>query len=240
MTAAEARDAWNTKLSQVYVELVVVRPFESLVDFLSTASKTLWEHPDILLELLGGVATVVGGVVLGAGGGGLTITGAGAVAGVPALVEAGTLVGTGGAMIGDAAGRWYAKSHDNHGFDTGNGRDDWGHWATGQEKKPWLDKQEQCLKDYEKGKDVEVVRKDVVAKLDQAPQNGRLYDGLVENSDGTYTGIEVKSGSAFDKYYAPSNTQREFDEMVNSGTPAHAKLDGKDIVIREVVVVRVP
>jgi len=243
LTAAEAQDAWNTKLSQVYVDLVVVRPFESLVDFLSTASKTLWEHPDILLELLGGVATVVGGVALGAGGGGLTITGAGAVAGVPALVEAGTLVGTGGAMIGDAAGRRFREAPEDHGIDRGDRRDTGGHFAKGGEgKPPWEVKEQQGLDEYSRDNDgVNVIRDQVLARFDDAPQSGRRYDGLVYNpEDGTYSAIEIKSGSAIDKYNANSNTQRQFDEMVNNGTPAHARLDGKTIVIRNVIVKEVP
>ena len=51
-----------------------------------------------------------------------------------------------------------------------------------------------------------------------------------------YTGIEVKSGSAIDAYNRPGNTQRQFDEAVDAGTPARGKLDGEDIVVTRVEV----
>ncbi|MGN8026865.1 putative T7SS-secreted protein [Microbacterium sp. 22242] len=242
LTAAEAQDALNTKMSQVFVDVAVVKPFESFLGFLTAASKTLWEHPDILLELLGGAATVVGGAALGIGGGGLTITGAGALAGVPALAGAGALIGAGGAMIGDAAGRWFREAPEEHGIDRGDRRDTGGHFAKGGEgKPPWEVKEKQGLDQYsEENGGAKVIDDQVIARIADGPQNGRRYDGLVDNGDGTYTAVEVKSGSAFDKYNASSNTQRQFDEMVNNGTPAHARLDGKEIVIREVVVVKVP
>jgi hypothetical protein len=63
----------------------------------------------------------------------------------------------------------------------------------------------------------------------------RYYDGLAEKPDGTYEGIEVKSGSAY-----CDARQREFDDAVNSGGPATANLNGRTIQITSVEVVRVP
>ena len=59
--------------------------------------------------------------------------------------------------------------------------------------------------------------------------------GLAEKPDGTYEGIEVKSGSAY-----CDARQREFDDAVNSGGPATANLNGRTIQITSVEVVRVP
>lgn len=68
-----------------------------------------------------------------------------------------------------------------------------------------------------------------------AEGNGaRYYDGLVRNADGTYTGIEVKSGSA-----SLSAGQRSFDSAVNGGTVAYATLDGQLIEITSNELVRV-
>ena len=63
----------------------------------------------------------------------------------------------------------------------------------------------------------------------------RYYDGLSPNADGTYEGIEVKSGSA-----SLSPGQRAFDAAVNGGAPATATLNGQQIQITSVELVRVP
>lgn len=91
------------------------------------------------------------------------------------------------------------------------------------------------LDQYAKDNGAEVIRTKVKVDYEGAPQNGRSYDGLVKNNDGTntYTGIEVKSGGAIDRY-GPSKTQWQFDDAVRSGTPAHGRLDGEEIVITQV------
>ena len=61
--------------------------------------------------------------------------------------------------------------------------------------------------------------------------NGRFYDGLIRNPDGTYTGVEIKGGNA-----KPTQSQRDFDGLVSPGNPARATLDGKPIVITDVIV----
>ena len=63
----------------------------------------------------------------------------------------------------------------------------------------------------------------------------RLYDGLSPQSDGTFEGIEVKSGTA-----SRNAQQRAFDDPVNSGTQARGRLNGVDIAISSVRVIRVP
>lgn len=68
------------------------------------------------------------------------------------------------------------------------------------------------------------------------PQSGRTYSGLVKNGDGpnTYTGIVILFGAAVDDYCSPESIQRQFDEGVNAGTPAHGELDGEPILVTRV------
>jgi hypothetical protein len=63
----------------------------------------------------------------------------------------------------------------------------------------------------------------------------RYYDGLSMNADGTYQGVEVKSGSA-----GLSPGQRTFDGQVNGGVPATATLRGAPIQITSTYNVNVP
>jgi hypothetical protein len=63
----------------------------------------------------------------------------------------------------------------------------------------------------------------------------RIYDGLSRNQDGTFQGVEVKSGSG-----SLNASQRAFDAQVNSGTVATAKLNGQTIKINSTYLVRVP
>jgi hypothetical protein len=62
----------------------------------------------------------------------------------------------------------------------------------------------------------------------------RYYDGLSPNADGTYEGVEVKSGSA-----SLTAGQRGFDTQVDAGVPATAVLNGETIVITSTYLVRV-
>lgn len=238
---AEAATQAQHAMTAAIVDLAVVQPFEATMNMLAVSAQTLWEHPDIILELLGGAATFLGGAAVAVGGGGLTVTGAGALAGAPALAVAGVgVAGVGAAMMGDAAGRWSAESHavgDRiKGLDRGDGRDYLGHFAKGQKDPSWVDKEKIGLDEYAQEQEVEVIRSKIKADYEGSPQDGRYYDGLVKNNDGpnTYTGVEIKSGRAIDTYNSPGSTQRQFDDAVNAGTPAHAKMDGEDILITRV------
>ncbi|MBO0767967.1 MAG: hypothetical protein J2O48_04695 [Solirubrobacterales bacterium] len=119
-------------------------------------------------------------------------------------------------------------------------RDAGGRFAKGNSGQIAKDKEEQGLAAYEKDVGKPVIRQQVNASIPGQPAvsgGGRLYDGLVENADGTYRGIEIKSGSAIRKY---GGTQKAFDDAVNSGHAATAKLNGKTIKITSVVVREVP
>lgn len=90
------------------------------------------------------------------------------------------------------------------------------------------------LSAYELATGQTVIRSQVRATLTRGGP-GRYYDGLVRNADGTYIGIEVKSGSA-----SLSASQRVFDSAVNEGAVARATLDGQPITITSTDLVHVP
>jgi hypothetical protein len=96
------------------------------------------------------------------------------------------------------------------------------------------DAEAQGLADYELATGQTVISDQVRATLSDGGA-GRYYDGLVQNADGTYTGIEVKSGSA-----SLSASQRAFDNAVNGGAVARATLNGQPIEITSTELVRVP
>ena len=73
-----------------------------------------------------------------------------------------------------------------------------------------------------------------LAHIDGAPQ-GHYYDRLIQREDGTWVGLEVKSGQS-----PPHGTQRAADSMVSPDHPARARLDdGRTIEITEVQMKRV-
>ncbi|QKT08849.1 hypothetical protein HUN08_17765 [Gordonia sp. X0973] len=111
----------------------------------------------------------------------------------------------------------------NQGADRGDGRDNLGQYARGNDGRSGKNAEKVALDKYEsQNPGVKVVRDQRLAQIPNArgvSQNGRYYDGLVKNSDGTYTGIEVKSGTA-----SLTPGQRSFDGAVNGGQPAYVKL----------------
>lgn len=59
----------------------------------------------------------------------------------------------------------------------------------------------------------------------------RYYDGLIHVEGNKYVGIEVKSGSAIDKYHQPSSAQLPFDKLVSPENPARGTYKGQPIEI---------
>ena len=111
LTEAEAATAAQHAVTEAVFTLAVVQPFQATMDMLAVSAQTLWEHPDIILELLGGAATFIGGAALAVGGAGLTVTGVGALAGAPAIAAAGIgVAGVGAGLIGDATGRSFRRN----------------------------------------------------------------------------------------------------------------------------------
>lgn len=120
-----------------------------------------------------------------------------------------------------------------HGIDRGDGRDDYGHFV-GSGNKPWSDKEQIGLDEVSDEIGADVIRDQVRARVDGRDQN-RYYDGLYQNADGTYTGVEVKSGSA-----TRDAAQQGFDDSVSRSNPATANLNGEAIQIVQVILKEVP
>lgn len=116
---------------------------------------------------------------------------------------------------------------DGVGVDRGDGRDALGKFtgAGGYGK----DAEANALANYADDTGSTVYTNQVRATI-QGSAGMRYYDGLVENTDGTFTGIEVKSGTA-----SRTAGQAAFDDQVLSGTPATAILDGMLIRITNVI-----
>jgi hypothetical protein len=76
-----------------------------------------------------------------------------------------------------------------------------------------------------------VVRAQVKARVNGV-EIGRLYDGLSLKSDGTWEGIEVKSGTS-----PITPGQRAFDGAVSPSNPATATINGQQIKITSVKVI---
>lgn len=116
-----------------------------------------------------------------------------------------------------------------------DGRDERGRFI-GDGNRPWVDREQIGLDNVAEREGVDIIRDQVAARTSVTGDQVRYYDGLFPNSDGTYTGIEVKSGSA-DRNAA----QRLFDGTVSVETPAKANLPNVGpISIVKVILERVP
>lgn len=121
------------------------------------------------------------------------------------------------------------------GEDRGDGRDINGHFVGG-ENRPWVDREQIGLDNVSDQLGVDIVRDQVASRHPSTGDQIRFYDGLFPNGDGTWTGIEVKSGSA-----GRSPAQNLFDGAVSVETPAIANLpDVGQIRIVKVILERVP
>ena len=124
----------------------------------------------------------------------------------------------------------------------GDGRDIKGRYAKDNGGAHMYDKSEALgLEKYiervqrEGGAIKEVIEDKRLARIAGAPQ-GRFYDRLIQREDGTWVGLEVKSGGS-----SYNGTQRAADSMVSPDNPAVVKLDdGRTIRVTEVQVQRVP
>ncbi|ERK70667.1 hypothetical protein N136_02978, partial [Leifsonia aquatica ATCC 14665] len=164
--------------------------------------------------------------------------------GVPLNIAAAGAIGAGTTAVGHGIFRAVAAASGDsavnpvqkqEGIDRGDGRDDYGKYASGNGgDRIAANKEEIGLKDVEDRFGVEVIRDKVRASVD-GTDKGRFYDGLFKNADGTYTAIEVKSGGA-----SPTASQREFDGLVSADNPARAMLHGKLIEITRVIPKEVP
>ena len=128
------------------------------------------------------------------------------------------------------------------GVDRGDGHDYKGQWAKknkgshAYEPSEWQGR-EKYRKEMEKNDHPlqEMITYQRKAHVDGC-DHGRYYDGLAQRDDGTWVGIEVKSGSGS---YSPE--QKIFDNLVSPSNPARVRLDdGRVIEIVKVEHVKVP
>ncbi|MFJ7289688.1 hypothetical protein ACIQUC_15360 [Curtobacterium sp. NPDC098951] len=263
-------DAWNTTKAVVGVGGAVLgAEAEAMWPHVQDAAATagnifaslgnaMTNHPDEVLELLGGIAMMAGGSAMEVGGGALDLTGVGAIGGVPlniagaGVIAAGAgMAATGGGQLGIHAmtddrntpyrtdhaseaekARRAKEPHDKHG-----GRSKDGKYRSQDNSKARVDaaeKEAQGIKQVEKRLGTEVDTTKVKARVDGV-SNGRVYDGLAKKPDGTYVGIEIKSGAA-----SRNAEQRAFDGAVSPSNPAIATLNGRIIKITEVIEQKVP
>jgi hypothetical protein len=190
----------------------------------------------LLNGILAGVAVVGTEIV---GGGPEDPAADAASAAEVAAIEGGSEVveaATAGADATDAAIEADAAAGDSTaaraGVDRGDGRDALGRF-TGSGGYG-ADAEAQGLQDYTDLTGREAIPDHVQAKLPDGPQ-GRYYDGLALKPDGTYEGVEVKSGTA-----SRNLPQRTFDNKVSPSNPATARLGGQEIKITSVRVITVP
>ncbi|MFZ7089158.1 hypothetical protein [Curtobacterium sp. RRHDQ10] len=211
-------------------------------------------HPDEFGALIGGLLLMAAGSAVEGGGVALDITGVGAVVGVPANVAGAAMMAAGAATAlgGGASLGVHAMTDDEV---TPNDTDHVQNWKKEQnENHPGRNKDGTYRKDGNdeartdaKAKEAQGVKEaaddaglpyrtdQVTARVDGVP-NGRVFDGLAEKPDGTYAGIEVKSGTA-----SRTAPQRLFDDSVSYDHPATATLpDGTVIKITSVILKKVP
>lgn len=241
LTEAEAATAAQHAVTEAVFTLAVVQPFQATMDMLAASARTLWEHPDIILELLGGAALVIGGGAMMGGGGAVAVTGVGTVPG-GGLAWAGARVAAAGlTAAGHAAGRWANESaqnaperpapHPTHG-----GRNVLGQY-NGDGQRPWVDTEKIGLDRVAEDTGKDVIRNKIRATIQGYHHNpqatsdqARYYDGFIENADGTYTGIEIRGGTG-----SRDAAQRGFDATVSPERPATATLNGERITITRVI-----
>lgn len=212
-------------------------------------------HPDEVLELLGGLATMALGTAMEGGGVALDLTVVGAPAGVALNVSGAGVIAAGAALAGTGAvGLGVHAMTDDRStpYRTDNaerarnakepneqhpGRNNDGTYRSENNDSARVDaaqKEADGLKQVEKQLGTTVDTTKVKATVDGVP-NGRIYDGLVQKADGTYIGVEIKSGTA-----VRSPAQREFDAAISPENPASATLNGKVIKITEFIERKVP
>ncbi|MFT4259811.1 putative T7SS-secreted protein, partial [Microbacterium sp.] len=95
LTPAQEQQAAADAIARTVIEVGVVQPFLATLNFLGSIAETMWEHPDLVLEMLLGIGGMVGGGALIIGGGGLEVVtlGGGTVIAAPAVVGGAALAG---------------------------------------------------------------------------------------------------------------------------------------------------
>lgn len=201
---------------------------------LASLGNAIINHPEYLLEVLGGLSLLYAGVGGEVGGVALDATGVGAVAGVPInIASAGAIAaGAGIASAGtiqlatEAAGNSRVQP-----FNRWSERDSLGRFAekNGGSRGDSYHKEQKALDELEEELGVTIERTQVRSTVEGA-DHYRLFDGLYRNSDGTYTAIEVKTASA-----TKTPNQRVFDDLISRDNPGSARINGEQVKIVKVI-----
>ena len=214
----------------------------------ASVGNAILRNPDALLALLGGGAMMISGGAAALGGGGLAATGVGSVPGGAAVAGGIAVAGSGGALAAAGASKLAGEAmggagvmlmEKQHGVDRGDGRDDYGQFAHGQTNKPWVDKEKIGLDEVEEELKVPVERQRARSSIEGSTQQ-RYFDGYVKNDDGTYTAIEVKSGTGYEKYMKNAENQKSFDDSISPENPATVTIRGQKMTITDVLISVVP
>ena len=114
--------------------------------------------------------------------------------------------------------------------DRGDGRDPQGRYSRGNDGRSGKDAEKRELDKLEDEFGTPIIRDQRRASVEGRKQS-RYYDGLIPNGDGTYSGIEIKSGGA-----GKTPQQKQFDARVSPETPATVTLpDGTTVKITNVI-----
>ena len=200
-------------------------------------------------------AAMVGGAAMMGFGAGLEVpgvlldaTGVGAIGGVPLNLAGAGLMAGGATLAGGGAidlsqhvaenGVIVMSAHTGRpgeGVDRGDGRDPYGH-ITGRQGGGYARQREaEGIENYEdRNPGRWVTTEQRKATVEGGASGGRFYDGLGRLPDGTYEGIEVKSGGA-----SLSPGQRAFDGQVSEANPAYVTITNEQGVVETVKVTRV-
>ena len=121
------------------------------------------------------------------------------------------------------------------GVDRGDGRDPYGH-ITGRQGGGYARQREaEGIEQYrDDNPDNWVTTEQRKATVNGGASGGRFYDGLGRLPDGTYEGIEVKSGGA-----SLSPGQRAFDGLVSPDNPAYVTITNEQGVVETVKITQV-
>lgn len=246
--AARTMGAW-ANVALHYAEDVAQVVAADTINAVATVGNAALHHPEDLFAMAAGAELMAGGAGLEVPGVLLDATGVGALIGVPVNVAGAGMIAAGATMAGGGAidlGRHAALNpgvtvmhahtgRPGEGINRGDGRDIYGH-ITGRGEGYGRLREAEGLEQYrDRYPGRWVTNEQRKASVDGA-ENGRFYDGLARKPDGTYEGVEVKSGGA-----SLSGSQRSFDAAVSRENPAHVTITNErgEVETVEVTSVRV-
>ena len=249
--AAEAVAEVMANYAKIEIEQFGDAAYNALADTVNAAAS----FGNAALHNPGDAAAMLGGALLMAGGAGIEVpgialdaTGVGAIAGVPVNVAGAGMIASGAGLAGGGAIDLSREASQNgvivmhahtgrpgEGVDRGDGRDPYGH-ITGRDGGGYgRQPQAEGVKQYEGDNPGRwVTEESRKATVEGGPPGGRYYDGLAKLPDGTYEGIEVKSGAA-----SLTPGQRAFDGQVSAANPAYVTITNEQGVVETVKVTRV-